>query len=53
VKPHVADQLMYRHWNVWDEGARSHLFVVSAEAGAPRIYCPEFARRASGIVWWQ
>jgi Tol biopolymer transport system component len=28
VKAHIADQLMFRHWNAWDEGTRSHLFVV-------------------------
>jgi dipeptidyl aminopeptidase/acylaminoacyl peptidase len=31
VKAHVADQLMFRHWNAWDEGTRSHLFVVSPD----------------------
>ncbi|HKG93535.1 MAG TPA: S9 family peptidase [Gemmatimonadaceae bacterium] len=40
VKAHVADQLMYRHWNAWDEGTRSHLFVVSPDGGAPRDLVP-------------
>ena len=31
VKAHVTDQLMYRHWSAWDEGTRSHLFVVSPD----------------------
>ncbi|MEP6496208.1 MAG: DPP IV N-terminal domain-containing protein, partial [bacterium] len=35
VKAHIADQLMYRHWNAWDEGSRSHLFVVPLDGGAP------------------
>ncbi len=35
VKAHIADHLMYRHWNVWDTGTRSHLFVVAASGGAP------------------
>jgi dipeptidyl aminopeptidase/acylaminoacyl peptidase len=35
VKAHVADHLMYRHWNVWDVGTRSHLFVVPVSGGAP------------------
>src|SRR6185369_9053549 len=37
VKAHVADQLLYRHWNAWDEGTRSHLFVIAADSvGFPR-----------------
>ncbi len=40
VKAHVADELMYRHWNAWDEGTRSHLFIVSADGGAPRDLVP-------------
>jgi len=40
VKAHVADQLMYRHWNAWDEGTRSHLFVVGADGSAPRDLTP-------------
>lgn len=36
VKAHVADQLMYRHWNRWDDGTRSHLFVVGADGSGLR-----------------
>ena len=36
VKAHIADQLMFRHWNAWDEGTRSHLFVVGIDGSAPR-----------------
>lgn len=35
VKAHIATQLLYRHWNAWDEGQRSHLFVVSTAGGLP------------------
>jgi len=35
VKAHVADELMYRHWNAWDEGTRSHLFTVAVDGSAP------------------
>jgi len=34
VKAHIADQLMFRHWNAWDEGTRSHIFVVPADGSS-------------------
>jgi dipeptidyl aminopeptidase/acylaminoacyl peptidase len=34
VKAHVAERLLYRHWTHWNEGKRSHLFVVPADGGA-------------------
>src|SRR5229473_5230021 len=41
VKAHVAEQLLYRHWTHWNEGKRSHLFVVPADGGAaPRDLTP-------------
>ncbi len=40
VKAHVAEKLLYRHWNVWDDGKRSHLFVIPARGGAPRDLTP-------------
>ena len=41
VKAHVAERLLYRHWTHWNEGKRSHLFVVPADSGgAPRDLTP-------------
>ena len=40
VKAHIADQLLFRHWNAWDEGTRSHLFVVSADGSGLRDLVP-------------
>ena len=34
VKAHVTDGLMYRHWNQWDDGTRSHLFVIGVDGSA-------------------
>jgi dipeptidyl aminopeptidase/acylaminoacyl peptidase len=40
VKAHVADQLMFRHWNAWDEGSRSHLFIVAIDGSGLRDLTP-------------
>jgi dipeptidyl aminopeptidase/acylaminoacyl peptidase len=41
VKAHVAERLLYRHWNVWSDGKRSHLFVVPADGSVrPRDLTP-------------
>lgn len=40
VKAHTADQLLFRHWNAWDDGTRSHLFVVGIDGSAPKDLLP-------------
>ena len=41
VKAHVAEHLLYRHWTHWNDGKRSHLFVVPADgSAAPRDLIP-------------
>lgn len=40
VKAHVSDELLFRHWNAYDEGTRSHLFVVSPNGDTPRDLIP-------------
>jgi len=37
VKAHVAEHLLYRHWTHWNEGKRSHVFVIPVDgSAAPR-----------------
>ncbi|HXG63905.1 MAG TPA: S9 family peptidase [Blastocatellia bacterium] len=40
VKAKIADRLLFRHWNAWTEGKRSHIFVVSSEGGEARDLTP-------------
>jgi dipeptidyl aminopeptidase/acylaminoacyl peptidase len=41
VKAHVAEHLLYRHWTHWNEGKRSHLFVIPTDgSAAPRDLTP-------------
>jgi dipeptidyl aminopeptidase/acylaminoacyl peptidase len=47
VKAHIFDHLLYRHWNAYKEGKRSHIFVVAVDAcvGTAAPGCPAGAAR--------
>ena len=40
VKALTFDRLMFRHWMHFDDGKRSHLFIVAIEGGAARDLTP-------------
>lgn len=39
-KARIFDRLMIRHWQAWDEGKRSHLFVCDAKTGEAKDLIP-------------
>jgi dipeptidyl aminopeptidase/acylaminoacyl peptidase len=40
-KVRIYDRLMIRHWKAWDEGKRSHVFVVDAQTGEAKDLTPK------------
>ncbi|MFN0088219.1 MAG: prolyl oligopeptidase family serine peptidase [Blastocatellia bacterium] len=40
VKAVIADRLLYRHWDSFKEGRRSHLFLIPSDGGDPKDLTP-------------
>jgi dipeptidyl aminopeptidase/acylaminoacyl peptidase len=40
VKAKISEKLLFRHWNFWKEGKRTHVFVMASAGGAARDLTP-------------